>query len=183
MRKILIVLLAVIGFSGAASAQEFTVRFGPQLTLAPGFGFAIEAVVQGKELAKFSSSVSLGINGNFILSFPGGGVGFLLSVGPTVNIEFDRAKGDAFFGINLGVAGGGGGGSAFIFGFVTGVHYYITPTINLFSNLNLIVVPGIGGGLDLGADFKISKGLAIYGKLTVGFAGSFGLGGGLSLVF
>lgn len=181
MRKILIVLLAVIGFAGAANAQEFTVRFGPQLTLAPGFGFAIDANVQGKELAKFSSNISLGLNGNIILGFPGGGVSFLLSVGPTVNFEFDRAKGDAFFGFNLGIAGGNG--SAFIFGFVTGVHYLVTSTINLFANLNLIVVPGIGGTLDLGADFKVSRAIAIYGKLVVGFAGSFGLGGGLTFVF
>ena len=183
MRKILIVILAVIGFAGAANAQEFTVRFGPQLTLAPGFSFAIDANVQGKELAKFSSNISLGLNGNIILGFPGGGVSFLLSVGPTVNFEFDRAKGDAFFGLNLGVAGGGGGGSYFIFGFVSGVHYFVTPTINLFTNLNLIVVPGIGGSLDLGADFRVSRAIAIYGKLVIGFGGSFGLGGGLTFVF
>jgi hypothetical protein len=63
------------------------------------------------------------------------------------------------------------------------VHYLVTPTINLFSNLNLIVVPGINGSLDLGADFKLSKGLGIYGKLVIGFGGSFGLGAGLALGF
>ncbi len=180
MKKILIVLLAIIGFSSFAGAQNFTVRFGPQLTLAPGVGFAIDANVQGKELAKFSSNLSLGLNGSFILGF-GNGVSFLLSVGPTLNIEFDP-KGDVFFGFNLGLAGGGGG-TTFIFGFVSGVHYFVTPSINLFTNLALIVVPGIGGSLDFGADFRLSRDINLYAKFIVGFAGSFGLGTGLTFRF
>lgn len=180
MKKILIVLLAIIGFSSFANAQNFTVRFGPQLTLAPGVGFAIDANVQGKELAKFSSSLSLGLNGSFILGF-GNGVSFLLSVGPTLNIEFDP-KGDVFFGFNLGLAGGGGG-TTFIFGFVSGVHYFVTSSINLFTNLALIVVPGIGGSLDFGADFRLSRDINLYAKFIVGFAGSFGLGTGLTFRF
>ena len=181
MRKFLIVFLAIIGFSSFANAQNFTVRFGPQLTLAPGIGFAIDANVQGKELARFSSSLSLGLNGSFVLGF-GNGVSFLLSVGPTLNIEFDP-KGDVFFGFNLGVAGGGGGGAAFIFGFVSGVHYFVTSSINLFTNLALIVVPGINGSLDFGADFRLSRDINLYGKFVVGFGGSFGLGTGLTFRF
>jgi hypothetical protein len=181
MRKILIVLLAVFGLATAAHAQEFTARFGPQITVVSDFGFSLEASVQGKELSKFTSGLSLGLNGVFSLNFFGGGVGFLISVGPTLNIEFDRAKGDAYFGINLGVAGGDGG--RFIFAFVMGAHYFVTPTVNLFSNLYIIVVRGTGGIFDLGADFRLSRGLAIYGKLVVGFGGSFGLGGGLTIVF
>ena len=181
MRKILIVVLVVLGFAGAANAQEFTARFGPRLILVPDFGFALDASIQGKELSRFSSSISLGLNGNFVLSFGSNSVGFLFSVGPTINFEFDRAKGDAYFGLNFGVAGGNR--AVFIFGFVMGAHYFVTPTVNLFSNLFIIVVRGTGGTFDLGADFKLSRGLGLYGKLVVGFDGSFGLGGGLTLVF
>jgi hypothetical protein len=177
MKKVLIVLLAIIGFSSFAGAQNFTVRFGPQLILAPSVAFAIDANVQAKELAKFSSSLSLGLNGTVLLVF-GNGVGYLISVGPTLNIEFNP-KGDVFFGFSLGVAN-----ARFVFAFVSGVHYFVTPTINLFANLGLIVVPGIDGSLDFGADFRLSKDINLYGKLIVGFgAGSFGLGTGLTFRF
>jgi hypothetical protein len=176
MKKFLIVFLAIVGFSSFANAQNFSVRFGPQLILAPGVAFAIDANVQGKELAKFSSSLSLGINGNFFLIF-GNAVGYLISVGPTLNIEFDP-KGDVFFGFNLGISN-----AFFIFGFVSGVHYFVTSSINLFTNLALVVVPGIAGSLDFGADFRLSKDINLYGKLVIGFSGSFGLGTGLTFRF
>jgi hypothetical protein len=177
MKKILIVLLAIIGFSSFANAQNFTLRFGPQLTLAPGVGFAIDTNIQGKELSRFSTSLSLGLNGTFVLGF-GDGVSYLLSVGPTLNIEFD-SKGDAFFGFNLGIAN-----ARFIFAFVSGVHYFVTPTINLFANLGLIVVPGIGGSFDFGADFRLARDINLYGKFVIGLGGgSFGLGTGLTFRF
>jgi hypothetical protein len=177
MKKILIVLLAIIGFSSLANAQNFTVRFGPQLILAPSVAFAIDANVQGKELSRFSSNLSLGLNGNFFLVF-GNGVGYLISVGPTLNIEFNP-KGDVFFGFNLGIAN-----ASFIFAFVSGVHYFVTPTINLFANLGLIVVPGIGGSFDFGADFRLARDINLYGKFVIGLGnGSFGLGTGLTFRF
>jgi hypothetical protein len=181
MRKWFIVLLVVTGFSSAANAQNFSVRFGPELTLSPGFGFGLGAQLNGKELVTFSSSVSLGLYGRFGLDFSGGSVGFGLALGPTVNFEFDRARGDAYFGLAFGLVGSGG--TAFVFGFTGGAHYQITPTVNLFTNLEVFVVPGTFGTFDLGADFTLSRGLAVYGKLVVGFGGSFGLGGGLKLAF
>jgi hypothetical protein len=183
MRKWLIMLLAVLGFSSAASAQNFSLRLGPELTLAPGFSFGLGAQLNAKEVARFSSSVSLGLYGRFGLEFGGGAVGFQLGFGPTVNLEFDRAKGDAYFGLAFGVASNGGGSAAFIFGFVMGAEYQVTPTVNLFSSLLVVVVPGTLGALDLGADFTVSRGLDLYAKIAVGFNGTFGLGGGLKLSF
>ncbi len=181
MRKWFIVLLAVIGFSGAANAQNFSIRLGPELTFTNPVTFGIGAQLNGKKLATFSSNFSLGIYGNLSLGFAGS-VSFRAVVGPTVNLEFDRARGDAYFGLAFGL-NGGSGFSEFIFGFVLGAEYQVTPTINLFSNLGLIVVPGTAGALDLGADFTISRGLDVYGKLVIGFRGTFGLGGGLKLKF
>jgi hypothetical protein len=116
--------------------------------------------------------------GGIGLSF-NGGVGFTLALGPTINIDLNRGRGDVYFGLGLGVAGGGGA-AQFIFGFLTGVQYQVSPAVNLFSNLTLVVVPGFVGSIDLGADFNLSRAIDLYAKLVVGFGGTFGLGAGLT---
>jgi hypothetical protein len=181
MRKWFILLLAVLGFSSAANAQSFSIRLGPELTLAPEIGFSLGAQLNAKKVARFSSSVSLGLYGRFGLDFSQSTVGFQLGFGPTVNLEFDRARGDAYFGLAFGLVGRGS--SIFVFGFVMGAEYQVTRTVNLFSSLVVLVTPGTDGSLDLGADFTVSRGLDLYAKLAVGFGGSFGLGGGLKLAF
>jgi hypothetical protein len=182
MRKWLIILLAVLGFSGAANAQNFSIRLGPELFLSPSpINFGIGAEVNGKELANFSSTVSLGMRGRFDLQFFSGATQIIFVVGPTVNLEFDRAKGDAYFGLIFGIAAVNQ--ADFLFGFAFGAHYQITPTINLFSSVDLAVVPGTVGFFDMGADFTVSRGLELYGKIILGFGGgtAFGFGGGLKL--
>jgi hypothetical protein len=178
MRKLFIVLLAVLGFSSFGQAQSFTIRVGPEFTLAPGFDFGVSAQFLGKNLARFDSGISLGLVGGVGLTFSGG-VGFTVALGPTINFDLNRGRGDVYVGLGLGVSGGGGN-AAFIFGFLTGVQYQVATAINLFANLNLIVVPGFFGSLDLGADFNLSRAIDLYAKLLVGFRGSFGLGAGLT---
>ena len=79
--------------------------------------------------------------------------------------------------------GGGGGDAAFIFGFVTGIDYLVTPAVNLFAHLAFIVVPGFVGSIDLGADFALSRAIDAYAKSQVGFGGTFGVGLGLKFGF
>jgi hypothetical protein len=178
MRKLLIVLLAFIGFSSASHAQDFTIRFGPELTLAPGFDFGINGQFIGKNLARFDSGISLGLAGSVSINFVNG-VGFGVIAGPNVNFDLGRGRGDVYVGLGLGVFGGGGG-AQFVFGFLSGVQYQVTNGVNLFSNLGLIVVPGVSGTLELGADFNVSRAIDLYTKLIVGFRGTFGLGAGLT---
>ena len=180
MRKWLIVLIAVLGLSGVSHAQDFTIRFGPSFTLAPDFGFGLEAELNATKIAQIDSGISLGLNGNLGLGFPGGTVRFGLQLGPTINFDLNRGRGNVFAGLGLGVFGGGGGGAAFAFGFLAGIDYRVSTPINLFGRLNLLVVPGFSAGLDLGADFSLSRAIALYGKLSVGFSGTFGLGLGLT---
>ena len=39
MKKFLIIMVAFFGFFSAAQAEDFTIRFGPGFTFAPGFAF------------------------------------------------------------------------------------------------------------------------------------------------
>lgn len=181
MKKFLIVLIAVFGFVSAAQAQDFTVRLGPAFTFAPGFDFGINAELNGKNLAKFDSSISLGLYASLGLTF-NGGVGFAGAVGPTINFGLNRNLGNVYAGLALGLSGGGGG-TSFIFGFISGVDYLVSPAVNLFAHLSLIVVPGFFGALDLGADFALSRAIDAYAKLQVGFSGTFGIGFGLKFGF
>ncbi len=183
MKKFLIIMVAFFGFFGAAQAEDFTIRLGPSFTLAPGFAFGIEGELNGKNLAKFGSGLSLGLYANLGLNFSGGTVGFNGAVGPTINFALNRNLGNIYAGLALGLNGGGGGGTSFIFGFVTGVDYLVTPAVNLFAHFGFIVVPGFFGTLDLGADFALSRAIDAYAKLQVGFSGTFGLGLGLKFGF
>lgn len=175
-------MLAVLGFINAAHAQDFTLRVGPNFTFAPGFSFGIAAELNGKNLVKFDSSLSLGLYGNLGLGFGGGSVSFNGVVGPTINFGLNRNLGNVYAGLALGLSGGGGG-TSFIFGFVSGVDYLVSPAVNLFAHLGLIVVPGFFGSIDLGADFALSRAIDAYAKLQVGFSGTFGLGLGLKFGF
>jgi hypothetical protein len=180
MRKWLIVLLAVLGFSSAVHAQDFKIRFGPDLILSPGFGFGLEADIRAKGLADFDKDIGLGLYANAQLGFPGGGVDFQFALGPTVVFDFARKLGSVYGGLAFGLAGGVSYNRAvFFFGFVSGVEYQVSRVINLFANLNLIVVPGISGSIDLGSDFSFSSSIGAFAKLSVNFGGSFGVGGGL----
>ena len=183
MRKFLIALVTVLGFFSAAQAEDFTIRLGPSFTFAPGFGFGVEAELNGKNLAKFGSGLSLGLYGNLAIGFGGGSVGFTGVVGPTINIGLNRNAGNVYAGLALGLNGGGGGDASFLFGFVTGVDYLVTPAVNLFAHLGFIVVPGFLGSIDLGADFALSRAIDAYAKLQVGFSGTFGVGLGLKFGF
>ena len=174
-------MLAVLGLMNAAHAQDFTLRLGPAFTFAPGFDFGINAELNGKNLAKFDSSISLGLYGSIGLTF-NGGVGFGAAVGPTINFGLNRNLGNVYAGLALGLSGGGGN-TSFIFAFVSGIDYLVSPTVNLFAHLSLIVVPGFLGSLDLGADFALSRAIDAYAKLQVGFSGTFGLGLGLKFGF
>lgn len=182
MKKFLFVMLAVFGFMSAAQAQDFSLRVGPNFTFAPGFAFGVGAEVNGRNLVKFDSSLSLGLYGSLGLGFGGGSVGFTGVVGPTVNFGLNRNLGNFYAGMALGLAGGGGG-TSFIFGFVSGVDYLVTPAVNLFAHLGLIVVPGVFGTLDLGVDFALSRAIDAYAKLQVAFSGTFGVGVGLKFGF
>ena len=182
VKKFLIVMLAVLGFMNAAHAQDFSLRFGPNFTLAPGFNFGIGAELNGKNLVKFDSSLSLGLYGNLALGFGGGSVSFNGAVGPTINFGLNRGLGNVYAGLALGLAGGGGG-TSFIFGFVSGVDYLVSPSVNLFSHLVLVVVPGFFGTISLGADFALSRAIDAFAELQVGFTGTFGLGIGLKFGF
>ena len=182
MKKFLIVIVAFFGLFNAAHANDFTIRLGPSFLLSPGFAFGIGAELNGKNLAKFGSGLSLGLYGSLGINFFDGGVGFRGVVGPTVNFALNRNLGNVYAGLALGL-NGGGGDTEFIFGFVTGVDYLVTPAVNLFAHLGFIVVPGFVGSIDLGADFALSRAIDAYAKLQVGFRGTFGIGLGLKFGF
>ena len=56
----------------------------------PGFAFGIGAELNGKNLAKFGFSLSLGLYDNLGLGFNDGSVGFRGAVGPTINFALNR---------------------------------------------------------------------------------------------
>ncbi len=178
MRKWLIVFLAVIGLATQAQAQDFSIRAGINLAFGNQLAVGVDARLYALDVARIAPTVNLGIIGNVVFNF-GGNVSGLLSAGPAIVFSFDRGAGFAYAGVNLGLAFGGG--TAFIFAFVTGVDYDINSSIGLFVDLNLIVVPGTFGALDLGVDFGLSRDIDGYLKFIIGFGGnnSFGIGGGL----
>ncbi len=182
MKKFLIIMVAFFGFFSAAQAENFTIRFGPGFTFAPGFAFAIGAELNGKNVVKFDSSLSLGLYSSLGIGFGGGSVSFRGVVGPTINFGLNRNLGNIYAGLALGL-NGGDGFTQFIFGFVTGVDYLVSPAVNLFAHLGFIVVPGFAGNIDLGADFALSRAIDAYAKLQVGFGGTFGVGLGLKFGF
>ena len=177
MRKWLIMLVAVLGLAAQAQAQDFSIRAGAALYFTNPVLFGIDAKLYATDVARIAPNINLGIIGGMNLIFANGVVGNI-GAGPAIVFSFDRGSGFAYFGINLGI-GFGGGGAAVAFAFIGGVDYAINTSIGLFADLILGVTNGIGGSLDMGVDFGLSRGLDAYAKLSVNFGGAFGIGGGL----
>lgn len=178
MKKFLIALVAVLGFASISHAQSFTIRLGPTVTFGGGSAvIGVDAELNGRNLARLSTDLSLGVYGGASVFFAGGAV-VSINAGPTINFGFSGGQGNAFAGLVLGLAFGGGG-SAFNLGFITGVDYLVTPSINVFGRLGTNFLNGFSGQFMLGADYAFSSSLAAYLKLGANFGGGFGLGGGL----
>lgn len=177
MRKWLIVFLAVFGLSAGAQAQDFSIRAGLNLAFTNPILLIGDARLYATDVARIAPTVKLGIIANVNLLFEGN-VTALLSVGPAIVFDFDRGAGFAYVGVNLGLAAGSG--TAFTFALVSGVDYQVNSGIGLFADLNLVVVPRTFGFLDLGVDFRLSRGLDAYLKFNVGLGfNTVGIGGGL----
>ena len=112
--------------------------------------------------------------------------GFSFDINAELNaknlVRFDSSLSLGLYG-KLGLGFGGGGVTSFIFGFVSGVDYPVSPAVNLFAHPGLSVGPGFFGYIDFSADFAISRAIDACGKLPVGFSGTFGLGLGLRFGF
>ena len=176
MRKWLIMFVAVLGFAAQAQAQDFSIRVGAALYFTNPVLFGIDAKLYATDVARIAPSINLGIIGGANLIFAGGVVGSI-GAGPAIVFSFDRGAGFAYFGVNLGVTFSGAVNVAFAF--VSGVDYALNSSIGLFADLILGVTNGIGGSLDMGVDFGLSRALDAYAKLSINFGGAFGIGGGL----
>lgn len=179
MKKFLIALVAVLGFASISHAQGFTIRLGPVLGIGGGgVAVGVDAELNARNLTRFSTDLSLGAYGTVGLSFTGGlNVG--LQAGPTINFGFSRGQGNVFAGLVLAL-GFGGGGSNFNLGFVTGIDFMVTPSINLFGRISTSFLNGFGGSFFVGSDFEFNNSLAAYLKIGTGFGGGgVLLGGGL----
>ncbi len=179
MRKWLIVLLAVIGFSAQANAQDFSIRGGVDLIFTDPVLFGIDANIYANNITPISDNINLGIKGYVNLLFAGNVIG-RVSAGPAFVFDLARSKGFVYVGLNLGL-GFSSGGARFIFGFAGGVDYNFNNNIGIFSDLTLYVVPGTFGIWDLGLDFRLDRGVDAYIKMQLLFAGGadFGIGAGL----
>ena len=180
MKKFLIALVAVLGFASLSHAQGFTVRLGPVLGFGGGnVAVGVDAELYARNLTRFSTDLSLGLYGAVGIGFTGG-VDVGLAVGPTVNFGFSRGQGNAFIGLALALGFGGGGNTNFNLGFVSGVDFLVTPSINLFGRITTNFLNGFGGALFVGSDFEFNNSLAAYLKVGTGFGfGGVSIGGGL----
>lgn len=168
--------VAVLGFAAQAQAQDFSIRVGAALYFTNPVLFGIDAKLYATDVARIAPSINLGIIGGANLIFSGGVAGSI-GAGPAVVFSFDRGAGFAYFGVNLGITFAGAVNVAFAF--VSGVDYALNSSIGLFADLILGVTNGVGGSLDMGVDFGLSRALDAYAKLSINFGGAFGIGGGL----
>jgi hypothetical protein len=178
MRKWVIILLTVIGFSAQAKAQDFSIRGGIDLIFVNPVVFGIDASLYANNVTSISNNINLGIKGYVNLFFQGN-VSGNVSAGPTLVFDFVGNRGAAYFGLNFGL--NFGGEAQFIFGFVGGVDYNFNNNIGIFSDLTLYVVPGTFGFWDIGIDFRIDRGVDVYIKMQLLFLNrtQFGIGAGL----
>lgn len=180
MKKWIILLVTIIGFSSFASAQQFTIKLGPALTFgAGGIGFGADLGLRTASLLKFSKTLGVGVRADFVGDFSAGFGGFF-TISPVLNIDLDKNT-LIYLGPTLGLTFGGG--SNFIFGADLGFTYAISPFIGVYADSKILFVPGFVVGFDLGVNYNLSKQLALYLEFQGSIGAVFTPGVGLGLFF
>ena len=179
MKKWIILLVTIIGFSSFASAQQFTIKLGPAISFgAGGIGFGANLGLRSASLLKFSKTLGVGIRADFIGDFSAGFAG-LVSLSPVLNVDLDKNT-LIYLGPTLGLVFNTAG-TTFIFGADLGFAYAISPFIGVYADGKIIFVPGFVAAFDLGFNYNLSKQLSLYlefqgGVNAAGFSPGVGLG-------
>ncbi len=178
MKKWILLLVAVIGLSSFASAQQFTVKLGAALTFGTEVSVGANLGLRTPSFLKFSKTVGVGVRIDVAADFGSAFSGFA-TLSPVLNLELDKNT-----LIYLGPTAGltfGGLNPLFLFGADLGFKYAISPYIGIYADGKLIFVPVFVAAFDLGANYNLSKELSIYlefqgGLNPVGFNPGVGLG-------
>ncbi len=178
MKKWMLLLVAVIGLSSFASAQQFTVKLGAALTFGTEVSFGANLGLRTPSFLKFSKTLGVGIRVDVAADFGSGFTGFA-TLSPVLNIELDKNT-LIYLGPTAGLSFGGQN-PLFLFGADLGFKYAVSPYIGVYADGKLIFVPIFVAAFDLGANYNLSQELSIYlefqgGLNPVGFNPGVGLG-------
>jgi hypothetical protein len=161
MKKWMILLVTVLGFSSIASAQQFTIKLGPALSLIAGnVGFGANLGIRTPSFFKFSKTIGVGVRADLIGDFSTGFAG-IVTLAPVVNFSFDK---DTFIylGPAVGLVFDGSGGSSFVLGADAGATYAISPFLGVYADANVLVVPRLFANVSIGGNYNLSKELSVY---------------------
>jgi hypothetical protein len=178
MKKWMLLLVAVIGFSSFASAQQFTVKLGAALTFGTEVSVGANLGLRTPSFLKFSKTVGVGVRVDVAADFGSTFSGFA-TLSPVLNLELDKNT-LIYLGPTAGLAFGGVN-PIFLFGADIGFKYAISPYIGVYADGKFIFVPVFVAAFDLGVNYNLSQELSIYlefqgGLNPVGFSPGVGLG-------
>jgi opacity protein-like surface antigen len=149
MKKWFLILVAVLGFSSLAGAQKFSVGGGLTSQFQNGFvlGFGLNLGVEN--LVKFSKDFGLDARVDLEGSFSSGG--FIFGLGAGVYASYQISDIDIYFGPRIILLLSPS--TAFGFGALLGVHYDLSNSLALYSEIRFLFVPGF--------DYQAALGLRI----------------------
>jgi hypothetical protein len=188
MKKWIILLVAIIGFSSFASAQQvtvkdfslsdFTIKAGVALSFGNGIGFGANLGVRTPSLFKFSKTFGVGVRADVKADFTSGLVGFA-SLSPVLNINLDKNT-LIYLGPTVGLAFGGAD-PIIVVGADLGFKYAISPFVGVYADGKLFFIPGFSAAFDVGGNYNLSQELSVYlefqgGLNALGFNPGVGLG-------
>jgi hypothetical protein len=178
MKKWILLLIAVIGLSSFASAQQFTVKLGAALTFGAEISVGANLGLRTSSLFKFSKTIGVGVRIDVAADFGTALTGFA-TISPVVNFDLDKNT-LIYLGPTAGLAFGGLN-PIFLFGADLGFKYTISPYIGVYADGKFIFVPIFFAAFDLGANYNLSQELSVYlefqgGLNPVGFNPGVGLG-------
>jgi hypothetical protein len=175
MKKIMMLLVVLFGFSSLASAQDFSAKVGIAYNFGSGIGANLS--VRTPNLVKFSSDLGLGVRVDFKGDFSSGFAGFA-SVSPVINFGLG-GQDYLYFGLSAGLAFAGGN-AVFTFGLDAGDVMYLTKELAWYLDVKLLFVPSFLYFANLGLSYDLSKQLALFFEVQGARAGD-GIGLGLVL--
>ncbi len=178
MKKWILSLVALIGFTSFASAQQFTVKLGAALTFGTEVSVGANLRLRTPSLLKFSKTVGVGVRVDVAADFASVFSAFA-TLSPVLNLELDKNT-LVYLGPTAGLAFGGLN-PIFLFGTDLGFKYAISPYIGVYADGKFIFVPVFVAAFDLGFNYNLSQELSIYlefqgGLNPVGFSPGVGLG-------